>query len=142
MYSMNTNPVYIVDDDTDDQHFVEQIWQELKYENMLKFFRSGEGLLVELQSRKISPFLILCDVNVPRGGFELKARLLEDELLNYKSVPFIFWSTFASKEQIRKAFMLSANGFFIKGNTYKELKESLSDIMKYWQRSKQPEMAG
>lgn len=137
---MNTNPVFIVDDDTDDQDFVRECWKELGYENPLLFFESGEGLINELMAHNTVPFLILCDVNIPRmGGFGLKAKLLEEESLNHKSVPFIFWSTQASNEQIKKAYALSAHGFFIKGNTVKDLKESLSEIMNYWQKSKQPQ---
>ncbi|MEJ7767393.1 MAG: response regulator [Chitinophagaceae bacterium] len=138
---MNNNPVFIVDDDTDDHHLVRECWKELGFANALVFFKSGEEVLQYLQATKVSPFLILCDVNVPAmGGFELKSILMRDELLNYKSVPFIFWSTYASNRQIKQAFSLSAHGFFIKGNKIAELKESLSEIINYWQKSKQPEI--
>lgn len=136
---MNTDPVFVVDDDTDDQEFVREIWEERGFSNPLLFFESCEEALSELKNNGTKPFLILCDVNVPvMGGFKLKEKLLEEEGLNTKSIPFVFWSTQASNEQIKKAYNLSAHGFFIKGNTIDELTESLSDIMNYWLRSKHP----
>jgi FixJ family two-component response regulator len=138
---MNTNPVFIVDDDTDDHDFIRESWKELGYQNSLMFFSSAEDVLKELKVNSTSPFLILCDVNVrPMSGFDLRTKLLENDSLTHKSVPFIFWSTYASNEQIKRAYTLSAHGFFIKGNTMGELKESLSEMMKYWQKSKQPEI--
>ena len=137
---MNTNPVFIVDDDTDDHDFIKESWKELGFPNPLLFFTNGEEALNELKVNKTTPFLILCDVNVfPMNGFELRAKLLEDASLTHKSIPFIFWSTYASNEQIKKAYALAAHGFFIKGNTIQELKEELFEMMMYWQKSKQPE---
>jgi PleD family two-component response regulator len=72
-------------------------------------------------------------------GFELKKRLYEDDSLNYKSIPFIFWSSQASVEQIKKSYDLGGNGFFIKESTLSELKASLIGIMQYWLKSRVPE---
>lgn len=100
---------------------------------------TGEELLQYLTSEGIIPFLILCDVNIPKmEGFELKAKLLEDNSLNYKSIPFVFWSSKLSKKQIQKAYDLGVNGFFVKGNTFEEIQKSLLDIVNYWQKSKVP----
>lgn len=136
---MNKNPVYIVDDDVDDQQFLIESWKELGYENPLVFFRSAGEVVNRLREKSSHPFLILCDVNLPKvDGFQLKSDLLNDAGLNCKSIPFIFWSGVASESQIQKAFDLGAHGFFLKGSTLAELKESLQQIMSYWQNSKQP----
>ena len=72
---MNTNPVLVVEDDTDDHNFVRESWEELKYTNPLIFFTTGEEAMNYLKATTVSPFLILCDVNVRRmDGFELKAK--------------------------------------------------------------------
>jgi CheY-like chemotaxis protein len=136
---MNTDPVYIVDDDEDDQEFIKEIWKELAYKNELFFFNNGQAVLDRMKTDSVVPFLILCDVNIPgMGGFELKAKLLESDALYHKSIPFVFWSTQASREQIKKAYDLRSNGFFIKDNSISELKTSLSIIMDYWLRSRVP----
>ena len=139
---MNTDPVYIVDDDEDDNELIRDIWKELHYNNPLLFFRNGQAVLDHLQRGETPPFLILCDVNIPRlDGFALKEKLLEDASNNYKSIPFIFWSSLASDQQIKKAYDLAAHGFFIKGNTYTALKEEINTMMAYWYKSKAPEKA-
>ena len=137
---MNDAPIVIVDDDDDDREFIEEAWQELDFANKLVFLKTGDEVLDYLRSGKQTPFLILCDVNIPRmDGFELKAALLSETSTNYKSIPFVYWSSTASESQIRKAYDLGGNGFFIKESSLKELKESLKEIVLYWKKSKTPE---
>lgn len=136
---MNHAPILIVDDDDDDADFLQEAWKELNFRNPLIFFITGEQVLEYLKTEKIIPFLILCDVNLPGiDGFELKEKLLKDSELNYVSIPFIFWSTLASAAQIKKAYDLGGNGFFIKGSNFEGIKKSLVDIVNYWTNSKTP----
>jgi CheY-like chemotaxis protein len=136
---MNEAPVLIVDDDTDDREFLKAAWKELDLPNALLFFNSGPELLEYLQTEKISPFLILCDVNLPKmDGFALKKNIQENVEMNYMSIPFIFWSTEASKQQIQKAYDLGGNGFFIKESGFEAIKKSLIDIVNYWRKSMTP----
>ena len=137
---MNQGPVLIVSDDTDDRELLLDAWNDLGFENSLIFFSKGEDVLDYLKSDKPVPFLILCDVNLKlMNSFKLKEKILEDSIINYKSIPFIFWSTEASKAQIQKAYDLGGNGFFLKDNTYKGLQDSLSDIVGYWSKSIVPQ---
>lgn len=136
---MNNSPVFIVDDDQDDREFLDQAWKELGYKNPLMFFNNGEEVLKHLKSEDVVPFLILCDVNLPKmDGFELK-KTIEGSALKHKSIPFVFWSNFAANAQIQKAYDLSANGFFIKETKFEDIKKSLVEIYQYWQKSKVPE---
>ncbi|MDB5205729.1 MAG: response regulator [Flavisolibacter sp.] len=136
---MNRGPILIVDDDTDDRELLQEAWKELAFENELIFFDTGDEILRYLKEEKRSPFLILCDVNIPRmSGFELKAKLLEDADMNSTSIPFVFWSSLATPAQIEKSYHLGGNGFFIKENSFEEVKQSLAGIVKYWQKSKVP----
>jgi CheY-like chemotaxis protein len=137
---MNDGPVYVVDDDDDDLEIIKEVWQELGYKNELRFFSNAESVLRQIKNEPVVPFLIICDVNVPKmGGFELKRQVMESETLYYKSIPFVFWSTQASKEQIKKAYDLRVNGFFIKENRIADVKASLATIMEYWFKSAVPE---
>ncbi len=137
---MNTAPILIVDNDKDEWEFLQDAWGELEYSNQLIFFSNGEEVLNYLKKEKTVPFLIICDVNLYKmNGFELKKKLLEDNLINYKSIPFVFFSNTATKAQIEKSFDLGSNGFFIKGKNMQEIKNTLIDIVNYWERSKTPE---
>jgi CheY-like chemotaxis protein len=137
---MNEGPILIVDDDGDDREFLKEAWNELDFPNRLLFFDGGQQILDYLNSEKVAPFLIICDVNIPKmDGFELKRRILENSSMNYKSIPFVFWSSQVSKTQIERAYDLGVNGFFVKDNNFNDLKQSLIDIVKYWRKSKTPE---
>ncbi|HEX8675728.1 MAG TPA: response regulator [Segetibacter sp.] len=136
---MNTEPILIVDGDKDEWEFLQNAWEGLEYPNQLIFFSDAEEVLSYLQKEKITPFLIICDVNLHKmNGFELKKKLVEDNLVNYKSIPFVFFSNTATKAQIEKSYDLGSNGFFIKGKNIEEIKNTLVDIVNYWERSKTP----
>ena len=130
--------IFIVDDDTDDEEFIRDAMEELGLVNELKFFHKAEELLRELKNNSVIPFMVICDINLSgMDGFQLREEVLKDGTSG-KSVPFIFWSTSASESQIKKAYDLAAHGFFIKGKTYKELKEGLNKIIIYWSLSQAP----
>lgn len=137
---MNTAPVLIIDDDLDNQEFIQEAWEELGFSNQLFFYTEAKEVLRYLQEHKTPPFLIICDVNLSgMDGFELKRKIYEDRSINYKSIPFVFFSTTPTDLQIKKSYDLGSNGFFIKGNSLKETKNTLATIVKYWQESKAPE---
>ena len=72
------------------------------------------------------------------SGFELREKLLAAPNAKFHSVPFIFWSLAPSEAQIQQAYQLKVHGFFIKETTYEEWRETLAQIIKYWQKSKMP----
>ena len=136
---MNNNPIYIVDDDEDDQQIIKEVVAELSLANELKFFYTAEAVLNELRKSDLIPFIIISDINLPgMDGFTLREKILTETSMSDKSIPFIFWSTTASDAQVKRAFDLSAHGFFIKGRTFKELKEELGEIISYWSKSLAP----
>lgn len=140
MENMNTGPILIVNDDLDDQDFFKEAWKELEFTNQLKFFTNAKEVLNYLKQEKTLPFLIISDLYLhDMNGFELKKKLLEDSSLNYKTIPFVFFSDTASNAQIEKSYDLGSHGFFIKGKNIKEIKNTLADIVKYWQKSKAPQ---
>ena len=136
---MNPRPVFIVDDDIEERDIIKEILHELNVQNPVLFFETGLAALDHLTKDPTNPFLIICDVNLPQmDGFTLWQRLTDENSLHYKSIPFIFWSTTASNEQIKKAYDYGAQGFFFKGHSYAEIKDSLSTIITYWMSSKAP----
>lgn len=136
---MNTNPIYIVDDDLEDQDIIKEVLDELKIVNEVRFFLSAESVLTELKTVSVTPFIIICDIHLPKmDGFELRNKMLEEASIAQKAIPFIFWSTTASDRQIKRAYELSAHGFFLKAKTFGELKKDLQEIVRYWSDSLVP----
>ena len=134
-------PIFIVDDDEDDYSLIKDICEELGITNPITFFSEAEKALSYLKENKQTPFLILSDVNLPgMDGFEFRKKIIEDDDIRYKSIPFIFWSGKASRKQIQKAYDLSSHGFFIKDSNYESLKTSFKRILDYWYKSEQPEI--
>lgn len=136
---MQTGSVWIIDNDEEDRALVRDVWRELGLTNELVFLENAEQALKHLEEVDIAPFIILCDVNLPKiDGFGLREQLLATNSKKFKSVPFIFWSTHATETQITRAYDLSVHGFFIKDNTFGELKKTFAHIVNYWLKSKMP----
>jgi len=137
---MNTGAVWIIDSDVDDQEMVREVWEELHLTNQLRFLDSADEALELLSKVDSAPFIIISELRLPKiDGFELREKMLATGSKKYKSVPFIFWSADASEEQITRAYNLSVHGFFIKETSFKELKNTFTNIINYWLRSKMPE---
>ena len=132
-------PLIIVEDDLDDQEIMKEVFESLGVSNTLLLFSDGFEALTYLQTTTDQPFLILCDINLPKlNGLELREHIDADERLRRKSVPFVFFSTNASRDAVERAYDLTVQGFFIKNNTLQELEDTLALIIAYWSQCKHP----
>jgi CheY-like chemotaxis protein len=139
MSTQNEKEIWIVDDDTEDHELITYLFKELKWTYSLQLFESGEQLLEKLADSHEAPFIIISDVNLPKlDGFALREKMLQTANNKFHSVPFIFWSTQASELQVRKAFMLRAQGFFKKDSSFSQWKLTLMKIVDYWTSSLMP----
>jgi CheY-like chemotaxis protein len=128
-----TGPILIVDDDPDDQDMIGRIISQMNLENTVHKFYDGEQLLTYLRSTSEKPFVIICDINMPlMNGIQVKEEIEKDPYLKKKSIPFVYLSTTGSPQQVRKAYELTVQGFFVKGQSYDALKASLRQIIEYW----------
>lgn len=138
---MNNFPIYLIDDDIDDYDFLLTCIQEIGLTNPIKHFKNGKDFLDHLKQSSEIPFIILCDVNVrPMDGFQIRKLVTNDPSINFKSVPFIFWSNLVSEEQTQKAYEMMVHGFFVKGNSHTEMKKFIKVIIDYWMLSKVPSL--
>ena len=136
---MSIGAVWIIDNDTEDQDIVRAIWEELGFPNELALLKSAEEAFVRLTESEKAPFIIISALHFAgMDGFELRRRLLETHSKKFKSVPFIFWTTHATEEQITQAYDLSVHGFFVKEGSFRDLKETFQSIINYWLKSKMP----
>lgn len=132
-------PILVIDDDEDDHDLLKTVGDELGIGDAFKFFFRGKELLDYLKSSEDAPFLILCDINMPHiNGLDLREIISKDKALSKKSIPFLFLSTSATEGQIQRAFDLTVQGFFLKGNSMDETARKLMLIIDYWLESKRP----
>lgn len=132
-------PVIIIEDDTDDQDILAEIFQELNYKNKLIFFKDGVEALEYLVNTEIEPFLVLSDINMPKlNGMELREKIHNNEDLRLKSIPYLFFSTSAEQKNVIDAYSRSIQGFFVKPHDYNKLKSTIVKIVEYWQECESP----
>ncbi len=131
---MNKNgPVVVIEDDKDDQEILSEIFVKLGYDNKIVFFEDGNTALDYLNKTDVIPFLILSDINMPKiNGFELRAKIHTNELLQLKCIPYLFFTTGADKKSVIDAYSMSVQGFFVKPNSFEKLESTIRIIMEYW----------
>ena len=96
-----------------------------------------------LTETKIKPFIIFSDINMPKlNGMELRDKVRENEQLEIKSIPYLFFSTTAEQKHVVDAYSKSIQGFFIKPSNFNEIKEVLKTIVEYWQKCVSPDYTG
>lgn len=133
-------PIIIIEDDSEDQLILNEIFEELEYENELIFFLDSEKALQYLLSTETEPFLVLSDIDMPKlNGLELREKIYNNEELRRKSIPYLFFSTSAEQDRVVEAYSRSIQGFFVKSNDYNKLKRSMIKIVEYWQECVSPE---
>ena len=132
-------PIIIIEDDTDDQEILSDIFKELDYPYELIFFGDSIEALEYLTNTDIEPFLVLSDINMPKlNGMELREKIHNNEDLRMKSIPYLFFSTSAEQQHVIDAYSRSIQGFFVKPNNYDKLKTTIIKIIEYWQECESP----
>ncbi len=128
-------PIIVIEDDTDDQEIISDIFNKLGLSNEIVFFGDGNLALEYLNNFDNKPFLILSDVNMPKmGGFELRKQIHTNELLSRRCIPFLFFTTGAHKKAVFDAYSMSVQGYFQKPNSMEELENMIRVIVDYWQK--------
>tara|TARA_Y100000815_G_scaffold116604_1_gene105242 strand:- start:69223 stop:69741 length:519 start_codon:yes stop_codon:yes gene_type:complete len=129
-----SGPIVLVEDDADDKEVFEDIVKELGYENPVVWFDTTLKAYDYLKLTKDTVFIIFSDINMPyESGLEFKCRIDSDDHLRKKSIPFVFYSTTVNQKAVNEAYIkMTIQGFFQKGDDYKEMKELISIILKYW----------
>ena len=132
-------PIIIIEDDADDQELLKEIFNELHVSNLLRFFDSCLEAFNYLITSIETPFLIISDINLPAmTGIELCQKILDNDSLKMKSIPFVFLSTTSDHHVIMKAYQMFVQGFFVKPSSISELKDMIRMIVDYWRICKHP----
>lgn len=134
-----SGPIIIIEDDLDDQFILNEIFDELNYENQLIFFGNGVEALRYLKDTDIEPFIILSDINMPKlNGMELREKVKNNEDLRAKTIPYLFFTTSAEQQHVIDAYSKSVQGFFIKSGDYEDVKDTMIKIIEYWKKCTSP----
>ena len=137
---ISNGPIVLIEDDTDDAFTMQEALKDLDIGNEFVYFPNTILAMKFLSETKEQPFLIICDVNMPfQNGLDFKRKIDDHPELKKKCIPFIFYSTSASYQDVSKAFLqMSIQGFFKKANSYDEILSDITAIIEYWKKSKHP----
>lgn len=131
--------IIIIEDDEDDQYFLEKVFTELGYTNQRIYFPNGVAAIDHLHTTSDRPFLILSDINLPiLNGLELRAKLANDAALSLRCIPYIYFTTILNHQTVIDAYSVSAQGFFVKPADLGEIKEIIKTIVDYWKKCAAP----
>jgi CheY-like chemotaxis protein len=134
-----TGPILIVDDDDDDHVLLQEIFEILGVGKQAIFFHTGYELLEYMKTSAVQPFIILCDINMPPiDGLELRELICKDSRLKRMSIPYVFFSTAAAPTQVKRAYDLMVQGFFLKAKTFEETQKRIKLILDYWSECRVP----
>ena len=134
-------PIILIEDDADDASVFEDLMATINPPNKLIWFSDALKALDYLQESVMAPFIIVCDINMPKcNGIRLKGIIDENPSLRKKSIPFIFYSTSSNQPLVDEAYtQLTVQGFFKKENSYEAMKQMLEKIFDYWKLSLRPD---
>ena len=134
-----SGPIIVIEDDSDDQELLTEIFGTLNYPNKLIFFRDGYQALDYIIKTDVRPFMILSDINMPgMNGIELRRKIHNNEALRLKCIPYLFFTSGANRQAVYDAYAISAQGFFIKPNRMEDLKNTIRKIIEYWKECYAP----
>ncbi len=135
-------PILIIEDDPADRALFRQAFREAHVFNQLLFFDDGDSAYQFIQLHTEEPFLIFCDVNLPRhDGIEFKKQLDQHTQIWARSIPFIFYTNYVSQYAVNEAYkQTTVQGFFQKDNSYTEFKDVIRTIIDYWRICRQPSL--
>ncbi|MBT1696644.1 response regulator [Fulvivirgaceae bacterium PWU4] len=127
-------PLVLVDDDKEDQELLLLVLRELGFDHEIKLFNTAEAALNFLYESGDRPFMIVSDINMPRmDGITFKKKIESCKILQPRHIPFVFLST--SAKFVAQTGGLNIQGYFQKGNSWQELRETVEVILRYWQRT-------
>lgn len=134
-----TGKIILVDDQIYEKDLLKIALLKRNWSIEIEYFSGAEAALEYLKNSRDEIFLIICDMNMPKiNGLDFKRSIDTNDVLRIKSIPFIFASTGASKEQVTEAYDYRVQGYFKKPATTEEQAEMLDIIIRYWIISRHP----
>lgn len=124
----------LADDDKDDRLFFTDAFRELKIKTKVSTFNDGVELMNYLnKDDALLPNVLFLDLNMPKkSGIECLIEIKANAKMS--GIAIVIYSTSASEEDIEKTFVLGANIYIKKPDSFAKLKKVLSEVVSInWQ---------
>ncbi|MEJ7644828.1 MAG: response regulator [Chryseolinea sp.] len=115
-------PIFIVDDDAEDQLMIQEYFEEINIRDAVKYFDNGQKVVHHLETLKdpcLYPKLIVLDLNMPiMNGTQTLLHIKRD--IHYKNIPILIFTTSENDNERRKCLSYGALDYLVKPMTYDE----------------------
>lgn len=130
--SHSTPLLFIVDDDPDDQSFLQQALKKFIPAAAFGVFVNGKEVMLRLQQAFTRlPDLIIMDLNMPvMGGYEVLQWIKKHN--PFSKIPVVIFSTSQASEDIISCSRLGAADYLCKPATFDGYEEAAARICRKW----------
>lgn len=131
--------ILLVEDDANDQYFISRAFRDVNMPAHLDTVDNGQSAIDFLSSargraikpEKITPWLVLLDLNLPlRSGLEVLRWIRQESL--WKTLVVIVLTSSTSDEDMYQAYNSGANAYIIKPSDPSQLRELGELIKSFW----------
>lgn len=135
----NRRTILVVDDDENDQRFIVSALRSVGVKDSIHVASSGSEAIAYLKGEgKFAnrtqyeyPDFLITDIKMPDGdGFSILEHLRKNP--EHAIIPTIVFSSSDDPHDIRKSYLLGANGFHVKPVGIQELRAQLKILYDYW----------
>ncbi|RYZ55625.1 MAG: response regulator [Sphingobacteriales bacterium] len=118
---MRKYKIVIVENDEDEQVFVEQGFAESGLFDVMAILRNGDTLKRWLEETGSMPEIILSDLNMPgKNGYDIIQEVRATPSLAH--IPVVITSTSSARTIMERCLNLGAAGYLVKPDTFLEYK--------------------
>jgi DNA-binding response OmpR family regulator len=123
-----TRTLFIIDDDEDDQLFINEAMKDLNIPFECFYANNGETALKHLKDETVPfPDFIFLDLNMPKlNGKECLIEI--KKLSKYSTVPLIIYTTSSNQKDKQEIMQLGAHYFLTKPTRISELCTCLNNV--------------
>ncbi|ALM06910.1 transcriptional regulator [Sediminicola sp. YIK13] len=132
--NLQTLNVALADDDEDDRFLFKEAIDEIKIQTKLSLFTNGQELMDYLNLPNIIlPQVVFLDLNMPvKNGIQCLKEIRENSALDSMSIAI--YSTSSTEKDIEETFVLGANIYINKPNSFTKLKDAIERVLQInWQ---------
>ncbi|MVM29936.1 response regulator [Spirosoma sp. HMF4905] len=124
-------PVWIVEDDEDDQYIIKLAFESIVPPINVKLLTDGDQLVPTLKRTSVLPRLVLLDLNMQRqNGFETLKEVRA--IPTFQSLPIVIFTTSTDSSDLVKSMQLGASGFVTKSSNQLELMSTVKSFAATW----------